>query len=193
MTHNHFYLTCFLLMTAGATNSSPQWTKLFSVSISVSLQVVLRYKLNFERCTFRDTWDCFNSDCGYRSPVVVTTISENQGEWCHLEGVMTYLVDRNAVFQLRWDQPVISSAVFVDLNVPRWFKRGSKLLQNIHHRHDNTNLSTDLHCSLSGGNWLANKNSVVSWKAVTRVDLRNRSDTNNANRSPQTTILPALR
>lgn len=85
------------------------------------------------------------------------------------------------------------SAVFVDLNVPRWFKSGSKLLQNIHHRHDNTNLSTDLHCSLRGGDWLANKNRVVSWKAVTRVDLRSRSDTNNANRSPQTTILPALR
>ncbi|KAM4537495.1 uncharacterized protein PAE49_021809 isoform 2-T2 [Odontesthes bonariensis] len=47
---------------------------------------------------------------------------------------------------------------------------------------------------LDGGNWLDNiQNGVSSWRAVTQVDLRTRSDTGKPNRSPQTTILPALR
>ncbi|KAM3591021.1 uncharacterized protein V6R79_020784 [Siganus canaliculatus] len=47
---------------------------------------------------------------------------------------------------------------------------------------------------LSGGNWINGiKNSIVSWSAVTLVELRNRSDTGRANRSPQTTVLPAVR
>ncbi|XP_026153776.1 uncharacterized protein LOC113124853 [Mastacembelus armatus] len=47
---------------------------------------------------------------------------------------------------------------------------------------------------LKGGNWIKNTvNGIVSAKAVTVVELRNRSDTGRANRSPQTTILPSVR
>ncbi|XP_056156744.1 uncharacterized protein LOC130130910 [Lampris incognitus] len=47
---------------------------------------------------------------------------------------------------------------------------------------------------LSGGNWISSiQNGIVAWRALTLVDLRNRSDTGRANRSPQTTILPAIR
>ncbi|KAI3375627.1 hypothetical protein L3Q82_003942 [Scortum barcoo] len=44
-----------------------------------------------------------------------------------------------------------------------------------------------------GGDWLDNVQRISMWKAVTLVELRNRSDTGQANRSPQTTILPMLR
>ncbi|XP_041840328.1 mucin-5AC-like [Melanotaenia boesemani] len=46
---------------------------------------------------------------------------------------------------------------------------------------------------LASGNWISNINGIVSWKAVTYVELRNRSDTSKANTSPQTTIMPAVR
>ncbi|XP_041840329.1 uncharacterized protein LOC121639237 [Melanotaenia boesemani] len=46
---------------------------------------------------------------------------------------------------------------------------------------------------LDGGDWISNINGIVSWKAVTYVELRNRSDTGKANTSPQTTIMPAVR
>ncbi|XP_031159857.1 uncharacterized protein LOC116053084 [Sander lucioperca] len=47
---------------------------------------------------------------------------------------------------------------------------------------------------LDGGNWIDNiRNGISRWRAVTLVELRNRSDTGQANRSPQTTILPAVR
>ncbi|XP_067436993.1 uncharacterized protein [Thunnus thynnus] len=47
---------------------------------------------------------------------------------------------------------------------------------------------------LAGGNWIDNtKNNIVNWRAVTLVELRNRSDTGQANTSPQTTILPVAR
>ncbi|XP_078132205.1 uncharacterized protein LOC144534249 [Sander vitreus] len=47
---------------------------------------------------------------------------------------------------------------------------------------------------LDGGNWVNNiRNGISRWRAVTLVELRNRSDTGQANRSPQTTILPAVR
>ncbi|XP_035771909.1 uncharacterized protein LOC118455887 [Neolamprologus brichardi] len=46
---------------------------------------------------------------------------------------------------------------------------------------------------LAGGDWINNKNGIGNWKAVTQVDLRTRSDTAQPNKSPQTTILPALR
>ncbi|KAL4007490.1 hypothetical protein ACER0C_001342 [Sarotherodon galilaeus] len=46
---------------------------------------------------------------------------------------------------------------------------------------------------LNSGAWISNINNIVSWRAVTRVELRNRSDTSKANTSPQTTILPAVR
>ncbi|XP_071769163.2 uncharacterized protein LOC139922549 [Centroberyx gerrardi] len=47
---------------------------------------------------------------------------------------------------------------------------------------------------LDGGDWISNiQNGVSSWRALTLVDLRIRSDTDRVNRSPQTTILPALR
>ncbi|XP_034005564.1 uncharacterized protein LOC117497671 [Trematomus bernacchii] len=46
---------------------------------------------------------------------------------------------------------------------------------------------------LTGNAWINNKNSISSWRAVTGVELRNRSDIGQANTSPQTTILPVLR
>ncbi|XP_042073471.1 uncharacterized protein LOC121813651 [Haplochromis burtoni] len=46
---------------------------------------------------------------------------------------------------------------------------------------------------LNSGNWISNINNIISWRAVTRVELRNRSDISKANTSPQTTILPAVR
>ncbi|XP_026208560.1 mucin-2-like isoform X2 [Anabas testudineus] len=47
---------------------------------------------------------------------------------------------------------------------------------------------------LNGGNWIDNiTNRIVSWRAVTLVELRTRSDTGKANASPQTTILPTVR
>lgn len=62
------------------------------------------------------------------------------------------------------------------------------------HRFWRTDLPMDFHHRLSGGNWINNiVNGIRSWRAVTVVELRNRSDTGQANRSPQTTILPALR
>nr|XP_019965225.1 PREDICTED: uncharacterized protein LOC109644312 [Paralichthys olivaceus] len=48
--------------------------------------------------------------------------------------------------------------------------------------------------TLEGGNWINNmQNGIARWRAVTLVDLRNRSDTRQANASPQTTILPVVR
>ncbi|KAI3375620.1 hypothetical protein L3Q82_003932 [Scortum barcoo] len=46
---------------------------------------------------------------------------------------------------------------------------------------------------LNSGNWIFNVQNITEWKTVTLVELRNRSDTGQANRSPQTTILPMLR
>ncbi|XP_069574059.1 uncharacterized protein [Brachyistius frenatus] len=47
---------------------------------------------------------------------------------------------------------------------------------------------------LAGGNWINNiNNGIVSWRAVTLVELRHRSDTGKPNASPQTTMLPAVR
>ncbi|XP_047242506.1 uncharacterized protein LOC124881061 [Girardinichthys multiradiatus] len=45
----------------------------------------------------------------------------------------------------------------------------------------------------AGNSWIDNLNGAVYWKAVTDVELRNRSDTNRPNSSPQTTMFPALR
>ncbi|XP_005953462.2 uncharacterized protein LOC102294588 [Haplochromis burtoni] len=45
---------------------------------------------------------------------------------------------------------------------------------------------------LGGGNWISSINNIISLRAVTRVELRYRSDTGKANTSPQTTILPAV-
>ncbi|XP_039679030.1 uncharacterized protein LOC120573388 [Perca fluviatilis] len=49
--------------------------------------------------------------------------------------------------------------------------------------------NTSFQLILDGGNWVNN----IRWRAVTLVELRSRSDTGQANRSPQTTILPAVR
>ncbi|GLD68065.1 mucin-2-like protein [Lates japonicus] len=47
---------------------------------------------------------------------------------------------------------------------------------------------------LDGSTWIDNiKNGISDWRAVTLVELRTRSDTGQANTSPQTTILPAVR
>ncbi|XP_072232276.1 uncharacterized protein [Leuresthes tenuis] len=46
---------------------------------------------------------------------------------------------------------------------------------------------------LDGNAWISNVQNINNWKAVTEVELRNRSDTGKANTSPLTTILPAVR
>ncbi|XP_014844964.1 PREDICTED: uncharacterized protein LOC106919247 [Poecilia mexicana] len=47
---------------------------------------------------------------------------------------------------------------------------------------------------LAGGNWIDSiQNGISNWRAVTDVEVRNRSDIGKPNTSPQTTILPALR
>ncbi|XP_027893167.1 uncharacterized protein LOC114156842 [Xiphophorus couchianus] len=46
--------------------------------------------------------------------------------------------------------------------------------------------------AFTGGNWLDNCHAIVTWRAVTGVELRTRSDTKKPNSSPQTTIFPAL-
>ncbi|XP_078132345.1 uncharacterized protein LOC144534338 [Sander vitreus] len=46
---------------------------------------------------------------------------------------------------------------------------------------------------LDGVNWTNNIQNILPWRAVTLVELRNRSDIGRANTSPQTTILPDLR
>ncbi|XP_038154967.1 uncharacterized protein LOC119792420 [Cyprinodon tularosa] len=45
----------------------------------------------------------------------------------------------------------------------------------------------------SGGGWFNTLNNIYSWRAVTSVELRHRSDTKKINVPPQTTIFPALR
>ncbi|XP_037614026.1 uncharacterized protein LOC119481308 [Sebastes umbrosus] len=114
-----------------------------------SVTVVIRYKLNFHRCTDGDTWRCLSGNCGNPSSLVLNEVDkESSGEWCQREGIMTRQVPSNAPFEL-------------------WLDRG---------------------------NWINNiVNGIINWRAVTLVELRNRSDTGRANRSPQTTILPAVR
>ncbi|KAM4611635.1 uncharacterized protein ACJ7VT_012311 [Polymixia lowei] len=56
-----------------------------------------------------------------------------------------------------------------------------------------TTTNAPFQLTLSTGNWFANRNSVSSLRALTLVDLRTRSDTGQANRSPQTTIIPSIR
>ncbi|XP_036002603.1 uncharacterized protein LOC118565757 [Fundulus heteroclitus] len=54
--------------------------------------------------------------------------------------------------------------------------------------------NTGFETVLAGGDWISDiQNGIVSWRAVTDVELRNRSDNGKPNTSPQTTILPALR
>ncbi|XP_047242532.1 uncharacterized protein LOC124881082 isoform X2 [Girardinichthys multiradiatus] len=45
----------------------------------------------------------------------------------------------------------------------------------------------------ASNSWIDNRNGAGSWRAVTDVELRHRSDTNRPNSSPQTTMFPALR
>ncbi|XP_075890314.1 uncharacterized protein LOC142893540 isoform X2 [Nelusetta ayraudi] len=145
--------TLLVLLLAYSTNASHFYGTVMtyhpkqSSAKGSTITVVLRYKLGFRSCSDSDTWGCFSGNCGNERSLVVKTISEKKGEWCHSEGIMTRLVPSNGLFQLR----------------------------------------------IQGRNWLENQNGVTAWRAVTLVELRNRSDTNHANRSPQTTILPALR
>ncbi|KAK5875541.1 hypothetical protein CesoFtcFv8_026613 [Champsocephalus esox] len=53
-------------------------------------------------------------------------------------------------------------------------------------------INSQFQLELTGVNWINNNNGILSWKAVTGVELRNRSDIGQANTSPHTTILPAL-
>ncbi|XP_037832651.1 uncharacterized protein LOC119617236 [Kryptolebias marmoratus] len=53
--------------------------------------------------------------------------------------------------------------------------------------------NSPLQLVLSSSSWPTNINKIISWRAVTNVELRNRSDNNKPNTSPQTTILPAIR
>ncbi|CAG5929414.1 unnamed protein product, partial [Menidia menidia] len=69
-----------------------------------------------------------------------------------------------------------------------WCQREGLLLSS------NDSSNAPFQMQLDGGNWIDNiVNGIQNWKAVTGVELRNRSDTGMANTSPQTTILPALR
>ncbi|KAM6960414.1 uncharacterized protein LKV04_021985 [Tautogolabrus adspersus] len=141
-----------LLLLVGSTRASHFYGTMMTyypknTNTNGSMEVVLRYKLNFHSCTDSDSWTCFRGNCGTES-VELHKVEESSGEWCQREGIMTRQVPSNAPFYLE----------------------------------------------LSGGNWISGiVNDIVSWQALTLVELRNRSDTNQANRSPQTTILPALR
>ncbi|XP_008433869.2 integrin beta-like protein E [Poecilia reticulata] len=53
--------------------------------------------------------------------------------------------------------------------------------------------NSPLQLVLSSTNWFTNLNGIVDWRAVADVELRQRSDTNKPNSSPQTTVIPALR
>ncbi|XP_054916805.1 uncharacterized protein LOC129379890 [Poeciliopsis prolifica] len=54
--------------------------------------------------------------------------------------------------------------------------------------------NTGFQTVFAGGNWIDSiQNGIVSWRALTAVEMRNRSDLGKPNTSPQTTILPALR
>ncbi|KAI4787346.1 hypothetical protein KUCAC02_036520 [Chaenocephalus aceratus] len=54
-------------------------------------------------------------------------------------------------------------------------------------------INSQFQLELTGSAWINNNNGIMFWRAVTGVELRNRSDIGQANTSPQTTILPALR
>ncbi|KAK5875542.1 hypothetical protein CesoFtcFv8_026614 [Champsocephalus esox] len=54
-------------------------------------------------------------------------------------------------------------------------------------------INSQFQLELTGIAWINNNNGIMFWRAVTGVELRNRSDIGQANTSPQTTILPALR
>lgn len=178
---------------AGAVSSTLLWHNHFSVKLCVLvlLQVILRYKLNFHGCANSDSWACFEGDCGTQISEEVKRITEKENEWCHSEGIIIRRVPSNSLFQLWWDHPVIPL-----LGLGR-----STFQYTLSERHSfcktliahMKTLTFSLIARLSGGNWLKNQNDVYSWSAVTLVELRNRSDTNFVNRSPQTTILPALR
>ncbi|MEQ2231393.1 hypothetical protein ILYODFUR_039137 [Ilyodon furcidens] len=113
-----------------------------------SVSVILRYKVNFDSCSYNDQWVC-GGNCGNETQTLsLTKVEEVTGEWCQSEGIITRLLPNNAGFKT----------------------------------------------VLAGGGWIDNiQNGVVSWRAVTDVELRNRSDIGKPNTSPQTTILPALR
>lgn len=54
--------------------------------------------------------------------------------------------------------------------------------------------NTGFQTNVASGNWINGiQNGVINWRALTDVELRNRSDINKPNTSPQTTIIPALR
>ncbi|KAK5893195.1 hypothetical protein CgunFtcFv8_006090 [Champsocephalus gunnari] len=54
-------------------------------------------------------------------------------------------------------------------------------------------INSQFQLELTGVAWININNGIMFWRAVTGVELRNRSDIGQANTSPQTTILPALR
>ncbi|MEQ2282095.1 hypothetical protein AMECASPLE_036972 [Ameca splendens] len=114
----------------------------------VSVSLILRYKVNFDSCSYIDQWVC-GGNCGKETQTLASTkVEEVTGEWCQSEGIITRLLPNNTGFK------TVSA----------------------------------------GGNWINNiQNGVVSWRAVTDVELRNRSDIGKPNTSPQITILPALR
>ncbi|XP_029382326.1 uncharacterized protein LOC115058911 [Echeneis naucrates] len=67
-----------------------------------SVQVVLRYKTNFNSCGTL-SWACLSGVCGNESLVQNTVDTESSGEWCQQEGKSTRLVPTNAPFQLHLD------------------------------------------------------------------------------------------
>ncbi|XP_038588448.1 uncharacterized protein LOC119913166 isoform X3 [Micropterus salmoides] len=85
------------------------------------------------------------------------------------------------------DSDVVLSEVDEEIGTLEWCQN-----EGIMTRQVSTNAPFQLW--LAGGNWIDNiVNGIINWRAITLVELRNRSDTNQANRSPQTTILPVLR
>ncbi|XP_054916827.1 mucin-2-like [Poeciliopsis prolifica] len=74
-----------------------------------------------------------------------------------------------------------------------YYPTGSTSVE-LHYKVSYDHFVVDLHWKLfASGNWISNVQNIIGWKAVTKVELRTRSDIGKANTSPQTTILPALR
>ncbi|XP_034094998.1 uncharacterized protein LOC117561596 isoform X1 [Gymnodraco acuticeps] len=67
-----------------------------------------------------------------------------------------------------------------------WFQREGIMTRQVP-------INSQFQLELSGNAWINNNYGISRWKAVTGVELGNRSDIRQANTSPQTTILPALR
>ncbi|KAM4564967.1 uncharacterized protein V3H82_014060 [Fundulus diaphanus] len=84
------------------------------------------------------------------------------------------------------DEMLITNPIKVEEMTSSWCQTETMISQLLPN-------NSPLTLEFSGGNWIANDDGIESWKAVTYVELRSRSDIGKANTSPQTTILPLLR